>query len=434
MMKLNKSLKTVIHITKYNYSISKSVLCLTTQNQVELKINEIPNNSNILIGGYLTHGVPNSLINILTNSKCHNLTLITNASIVSNQNLRELFKTKGKVKRIITSLENNRTILLDKDLVESNILFELNVLNCSKFIHEYCNKNAINDKGEYALVKSDYVDKNFNLYWSSRNNLYFNDSFAKTAFAYSIAESDNLMNENSINKDDMVKVDSLFVESVLVVNSNEKKQDNQQSFKHYLSLINDIKFESIVKRLLLELNQNNQNIYLSNDLKFLIKSFYMPKHLNLNILNRLIDMSWPSTQKWIDYVKKLDIIVCHAKMLNKNGEILFDNSIKSDCMEMDLINNLNEQTKLIAVIQFNRNNANEISKMKKSYMTSCKRKPNLIISDLGVFEYNKYENRYEMREYYSEENLKEISMSNFNFPFQLHINENNLKTMTKECI
>jgi hypothetical protein len=439
MIKLKFSHQSIIKIKKLNYAVTNSVLSLTTKNQVELKINEIPNNSNILIGGYLTYGIPNNLISILSNSKCNNLTLITNASIISNQNLRHLFKIEGKVKRVITSLDNNRSILLDKDLIKSNNSFELNLISCLKFIQNYCNtNNNIDDKdmGQYALVKSDYIDKNFNLFWLNRSYLYFNDSFAKSALFFSISECDNILNENLVDKKHLKIVDSNFVKSVLVINNidNSNKEDNQQSFSHYFNQMNDLIFDSLLKRVLLEFNQNNHNLYLSNDLKFIIESFYMPKYLTLNILNKLIDMNWPSRQEWISHVKKLDICVCHAKMLNQNGEIKFDNTIKTDCMEMDVINNLNEQTKLVAVIKFNQNKT-EISKIKeeKAFTISCSRKPDLIISDLGVFEYNKYESRFELREYYSEDNLNEISKSNFSFPFQPFVNEKSIKIMPRQC-
>jgi acyl CoA:acetate/3-ketoacid CoA transferase alpha subunit len=440
IIKLKSSFKNIIQITKRNYSLTKSVRSLSTQHQVELRINEIPNNSKILIGGYLTYGIPNDLVSILSNSKCHNLTIITNASIVSNRELRQLFKIKNKVKRIITSLENNRSILLDKDLIKSNNSVELNVMSCLSFIQDYCNNNENVDKrekGQYALVRSDYVDMNFNLYWLDSRNLYFNDSFAISSLFYSIAECDNLLkNDDSYNEYSMVKVNSLFVKSVLVINNidNLKRQYNKQSINDYSNLTSDLKFESILKRVLLEFDRNNLNVYLSRDLKYLIESFYMPKHLNLNILNRLIEINWPSRQEWINYVKKMDIFVCNVKMLNKNGEIVFDNSIKSDCMEMDLINNLDEQAKVIAVVRFYQNQTEINNKIEENFMVNCKRKPNLIISDLGVFEYNMYANRFEMREYYSEQNLKEISIShNMIFPFQTYINENNIKIMTKQC-
>ena len=86
-------------------------LCKLQFNSTQKLVNiNIPSGSNVLIGGYLSRGVPNKLVDLLTQSACNQLTLITNASFLSSPSLKRILQQSGKVKRVITSLEHNRLL------------------------------------------------------------------------------------------------------------------------------------------------------------------------------------------------------------------------------------------------------------------------------------------------------------------------------------
>ena len=91
----------------------------------------IQNNSNLYIGGYSNYGAPNVLLESLANIRRSSLTLITNVSIKTNVYLRNLLQIDNKVKKIITSLNENQQSYLQNSI-------ELEVINNREFLTRFC--------------------------------------------------------------------------------------------------------------------------------------------------------------------------------------------------------------------------------------------------------------------------------------------------------
>lgn len=87
-------------LKKTSRCIKKSEISRSVHNNrhVEHAISEIPSDSTILVGGYLSNKVPDTLVDLLGESnKSNNLTLITNASVLS-PSLSKLVQQPGKIK------------------------------------------------------------------------------------------------------------------------------------------------------------------------------------------------------------------------------------------------------------------------------------------------------------------------------------------------
>ena len=223
------SLKSVKKLKLQQYNLSSFIRMQSSSVNTKFDSNidakqsvlEIPHSATILIGGYLTHQVPSALISILSQAQCCELTLITNVSVLEVNELKSLFKIHGKVKRLVTSLEFNRSALLDCELKN---YFELNVLNAVEFTHKYCLRFSGKNIGEYALVKAKYVDSNRNLLWHQDTPNYFNKIFAQSALGHTIAQV-----EPSFDRDDpedantMKKVDLVYIKNVLFKADSKEK-------------------------------------------------------------------------------------------------------------------------------------------------------------------------------------------------------------------
>ena len=377
-------------------------------------VNEIlnlPNEAKISIGGYLNQQVPHSLIEILAQSKCHGIHLITNASILNNHQLKSLFQINGKIKSLVTSLESNKSIL-QSDLKPN---FELNLLSSKSFLNNYNILNSTENQADFALVKSPFIDDFSNLVWPKNISTYFNDSIALSAKYGTIAEIDQIINDE--NPDDyQVKVDGLFVAHVYFNTQNQEQETN-------FTINFDHSIDKITKRVLLEFN-NNQIIFLPKNIQELVTKFYMPKHMKLVFSNFYLQNCWPSNSKWLNYGKKVDVCIVNATRVNKYGDIEINLETLEDCLINDLVDNCKDEMRVIAVMKLDTvNKVVEKFDNESQNLKTLNKKADLIITDKGVLKFNKTYNRLEVIEFESSDYLTH---------FGNHVN-NSAHSMIQQC-
>ena len=202
---------------------------LSNDRTVKNAIMNIPSYSNVLISGFNHQLVPNELINTLVHSKAQHLTLLTNISI-SNSALKSIFEKKGKVKRIITCFEGNRNCRnFDAEMVDTNTFIKA------------CSADGL---GEYALIRSQFMDGNGCHYWigSNMGSLLM----AKWAKFFTIAQVDKFAHIEE-TKDCLTKLDKIFVNLTAIYEQDVKEND----------VCYDETIEPMVRRALIELNNND---------------------------------------------------------------------------------------------------------------------------------------------------------------------------------
>lgn len=206
---------------------------------VQNSIMNIPSNSNVLISGFNHQLVPNELINILAHSKSQNLTLFTNVNI-SNLALESLFNANRKVKRIVTCFEGNRNY--------NKVKTEM--VDTTTFI-KACSTDGL---GEYALIRSHFMDGNSCHYWIGLNM--GSILMAKWAKYFTIAQVDKITHIK-YERAFITKLDKIFV-SLSAFCEKDLKDDD---------IYYDLTIESMIRRALIELN-NNDVVYFSKKVMF----------------------------------------------------------------------------------------------------------------------------------------------------------------------
>lgn len=391
--------------------------------QVERVLLDIPSNANVFVGGYLTKHVPNALLNILRDSKAHQLTVITNASVLQNPGLRSLFNLNGKVKRLVTSLESNRNAILSREV---NGCFEINLLDTNKFMKRYSHQGYASEStgGECALIRSDSMDHEGNLYWNDIKQTYFNDLFAKLTSGLTVSQSDRLTNVP--NASARSRLDKFYVNFSGVFNHGTvEKATNDDDDDPVL----DRRLEIMVKRLVLEL-YHNDTIFMSKNIYKLMSKFYMPRHINLNLLNEPLDMNWPSNAEWLSLARKINVCVVQARGITRRGELELNNLHEDDCKMIDVLNHSSsgDHLKLIALLKIDRHTKVDGKSLKTADHLQTKledvavirKRPHVIITNIGVFKFNAFMDRYVLVEYFGDD----LANLNEHLPFEplLHAN------------
>ena len=303
-------------------------------------LESIKNHSYLYIGGYSNIHVPNILLKNLVDIKCSNLTVITNVSIEKNLHLKNLFQMKGRVKRIITSLDENKINFK----YQSQIQLEL--LDSREFLTGFCYSGLFQSKEidhEISLVRSPYCDLFGNLLWPLDQSSYYNEQFAKIS-SHTIAECLNVIEDET----GYTRVASFYVNNIILNNELDLMQNIslKDSQKQDLYLINDPKIQTIIHRILQEF-YNECTVYIADSLAYLIEKFYMPKHLNINLTNSHVNQNYPCNIEWVNGASKIDLCIIECSEVNIFGEIK-----KSSCLsqqQIDMANNSN--CKLIVVIR-----------------------------------------------------------------------------------
>lgn len=409
------------------FCIQRTITRKLLTSSAENDLFRIPHNSSLLIGGFLTNEVPSNLLNMLLKANVFNLTLITNASVLHNKELKALLKTEGKVKRLITSLESNLQAVHDSELKH---YFELVPQKSGTFIKNYCFQD-LNDSyssvGDYALVKTQYIDNNNNLLWKNNSPTFYNDSFAQSAKYFAIAEGAKLNRTEDIKHNSMyqIKTNGVFVQSVYLYEDEENFKEEQATVS--LDRINyDLAYEKIIKRLQVEFADGDK-IVISDDLKFLVQSLYFPKHIKVNIMSPSILEKWPSNFEWLNLVQKLDVCVVHTDNVNENGDVSLRNRNLDECLVSDIMNNIGQKTKIIAVMKLSESKINSAIEA----IQACKCKVDLLITDRCVFKLNKFEKKLELIEFTGD--LIELKNIFEQWNFQPLVSRNILKTIRQEC-
>lgn len=130
----------------------------------------------------------------------------------------------------------------------------------------------------------------------------------------------------------------------------------------------------------------------------------MPKHINLNVLNRQINEKWLSSLDWFAWVKKINTCIVEIEELSETGEIKL-NLNQEDSMIRDLLINLSPTATVIAILNPKLNkSANDLYAIKKQ--------PNLIIMDKGVFRLDEKAKRFNLIE-----SCQNADFSNLDFTF-----------------
>lgn len=239
-MMLSKSFKHYLNIHKsYLRLLHIAQRPVSNDTTIQNAIMNIPSYSSVLISGFNHQLVPNELINTLAHSKAQHLTLLTNISI-SDSALQSLFEKKGKVKRIITSFEGNRNCRnFDAEMVDTNTFIKA------------CSTDGL---GEYALIRSQFMDGNGCHYWigSNMGSLLM----AKWAKYFTIAQVDKFAHIEGA-KDSLTKLDKIFVNLTTLCEQDVKEND----------VCYDVTIEPMVKRALTELN-NNDVVFFSKKVMF----------------------------------------------------------------------------------------------------------------------------------------------------------------------
>ena len=197
---------------------------------------------------------------------------------------------------------------------------------------------------------------------------------------------------------------------------------------NYIEYAYDKNLEIISKRLLLEF-KNNDLIYLPKQMRFLIESIYKPKHMNLKFLNiNTVEQKQFSNSELENLLRHLSVCVVYSKNINEHGEIQLGSTF-DDCLSSSIINNMNEHTKLIAVVKLN---ADEQTVTGDNGSQLLKRKPDLFITNKGVFRINKISNKLELIEFNCKyEDIENVFKS---WRFQPVLDRNALRAMPQECI
>ena len=196
---------------------------------------------------------------------------------------------------------------------------------------------------------------------------------------------------------------------------------------------------TIVKRLVLEL-ENGQNVYLTNKCQLFdeIRKFYMPKHLNLNFMNILVNLAAPNRHPYeVDALKSLNLcaIVVNESNLNGDGQILFSGNADSEEDDCNVptfhsLAHLNKQAKLIAVVK--QGSDRTVADHKVLGM-----KPDLIISNSYVLKLNKFTDKFQLVEVHGNSCLldeSEVQFSLKRIQLKPAIDKINIKQMLQQCI
>jgi len=330
----------VLQVMRRNYGVK-----YFQKNNASNSLVKISDFSTITIGGHDIQGVPNLLIEALNEIPSKNLTVITNASIFDNKSLLELLKSNGKISNFVTSLSKNKEFISSFSLPRK---INFNLISNSDFIinsfHGSVNIKENNVKIDFSLVKAPFVDLGHNLIWPKGINSYYNDIFAKASLE-SIVEVSNVkeFNDNVAQ----ISVPGIYVKNI-VINENEVVESTSERSSFKLEYGDDVQKVSKAFSFLLNLVQNGDNIYFSNSkIANIVKQFFMPKHLNIHVLNDYIDNHWPHHTEWLSCARKLNILVLDAKSINKFGELSLNGSEDERTKVIDLIKA--SKAKLIAI-------------------------------------------------------------------------------------
>ena len=368
----------------------------------------IQNNSNLYIGGYSNYGAPNVLLESLANIRRSSLTLITNVSIKTNVYLRNLLQIDNKVKKIITSLNENQQSYLQNSI-------ELEVINNREFLTRFCYLELFQKRHEYgtSLIKSPLCDVYGNLLWPKGKLQYYNEKFAKNSL-HTIAECNDIIENGYDYKE---SIENFYVSRVVL--NNEKDFENKDKKDLNLNLINDLKIQLIIKRLLNEL-YNDCKVYITENIANLFEKFFMPSHLNIKLLNSYISQNWPFNIEWLTCAASIDLCVIECNQVNSYGEIKCMTE-STDQQQFDIANN--SSGKLIVIIRELKHDSILNERFSGDILH---RKADLIITDKAVFEIDKLNNQINLIEY-----NEPISELNQLMDCQFKVNYSMIKPMLK---
>jgi acyl CoA:acetate/3-ketoacid CoA transferase alpha subunit len=406
---------------KFNYNkilFSNYSKKIYNQNETDpVLLESIQNHSNLYIGGYSHHDNPNILLKSLVNIKRNNLTIITNASIKKNIHLRNLLQINGKVNKFITSLAENKTNFLNQNQIQ------LELISNREFLSRFCYTDLFQKQIKHgiSLIKSPYSDVQGNLQWPFDQPQYYNEKFAKHSFN-TIAECNELV-ENRI---DLKILPNFYVNKVVV--NDENSNDDSYPFmvpddepNQDLCLINDAKIQVVIKRVIHEF-YNDPTVYITGTLAYLFEKFYMPRHLNINLLNSYIDKHWPFNVEWLNCASNIDLCVIEASKVNVFGEVSFDESLYDlSQQQVDVANN--SKGRLVVVIRELKHDSIVNERFREKIIL---KKADLVISDKAVFEIDKFNNQIQLIEY-----NEEFSELNEIMDCEFKINSKLVKPMIK---
>jgi acyl CoA:acetate/3-ketoacid CoA transferase alpha subunit len=422
MLTLNAIKMLKLDVRCFLSNIKRKFLSTPQKNSTErneaLDLN-IPNKSVIKIGGYLNVDVPNKLISALANGRAFGLTLITNASVLDNQELRDLFNIEGKVTRLITSLEYNRLAATNNQLAYP---FQLDMMDSLGFLKEFSFDNTIENvrsgrSSDFSLVKSKYADEKRNLFGDMGSSFYFNEVFSRSAKSVTIAEADLIVSSNQIDKQKTQLIaNGCFVDKIHTsLSASAKKHNNTYKYEY-----SEDDLALIVKRLLLEF-QNNFNIYTPLAVNEIIEKFYKPKYIHTNFLSACMRQRWPTRPDWLSYARMLNLCIIEAKSFGEHGELFVDASNMDGCLASDIIDHLPTKAKLIAIVRlkdriFDLNQGNRLKLLKR-----C---ADSILTECGVFKPNEKTNAMELVEYTGAADMNDTNRMLDLCTFRPNISEN----------
>ncbi|MFA5713464.1 MAG: 3-oxoacid CoA-transferase subunit A, partial [Bacteroidales bacterium] len=189
----------------------------------------LKNGITIMVGGFLTNGSPNTIMEYVANSKIESITLVCNDAAYANQSFGKLISNR-QVKRIITSyvgtnidaVDQMNNFQLDVEFSPQGTLVERirsggaglggvltptglgTVVERGKKIIEVEGKSYILElplRADIAFIKSSIADSSGNLYYKG-NSRNFNPIMAMAADLV-IAESDLLVPAGEIKPEEV---------------------------------------------------------------------------------------------------------------------------------------------------------------------------------------------------------------------------------------
>ena len=264
-----------------------------------------------------------------------------------------------------------------------------------------------------SLIKSPLCDVYGNLLWPKGKLQYYNEKFAKNSL-HTIAECNDIIENGYDYKE---SIENFYVSRVVL--NNEKDFENKDKKDLNLNLINDLKIQLIIKRLLNEL-YNDCKVYITENIANLFEKFFMPSHLNIKLLNSYISQNWPFNIEWLTCAASIDLCVIECNQVNSYGEIKCMTE-STDQQQFDIANN--SSGKLIVIIRELKHDSILNERFSGDILH---RKADLIITDKAVFEIDKLNNQINLIEY-----NEPISELNQLMDCQFKVNYSMIKPMLK---
>jgi hypothetical protein len=149
-------------------------------------------------------------------------------------------------------------------------------------------------------------------------------------------------------------------------------------------LLTERRMQAIIKRILFEF-QNDDNVYLSDELELIIRKFYSPSCINVVYMNSVISKSYPCHEDWLILSRKVNKSFLAVEKVNRFGEAELKHQ-----KDRDLISCTN--AKLIGYMKLESD-----SIVNSNFVTTTSNSTgmcaiDMLITDQGVFEFNRRTN------------------------------------------